>query len=124
LPEPLVSGCLCQIPESWFEEAGVEGVRAFKCPSTEIQAELSEKYSTYRVYTLRSDGFSTWVVGGTVESAPAETTTVTTTVTTVTTATTTPPVETTTPPAKPTPGFEVVIAIAGLLAVAYLLRRR
>ncbi len=65
-----------------------------------------------------------WVVGGYVEKAEAETTTVTTTSTTTIVTTTTPPVETTTPPAKPTPGFEAVIAITGLLAVAYLLRRR
>ncbi len=52
------------------------------------------------------------------------TTPVTTTTTTVTTTTTTTAVTTTTTPKKPTPGFEAIFAIAGLIAVAYLLRRR
>ena len=54
-----------------------------------------------------------------LETAPV-TTTVTPTPTTPTPTPTTPPPTTTTP----TPGFEAVFAIAGLLAIAYLLRRR
>ncbi|WP_086975793.1 PGF-CTERM sorting domain-containing protein [Archaeoglobus fulgidus] len=71
-----------------------------------------------------------------LETAPTTTTVVTTTtaVTTTTVATTTTAVETTTTEAVTTtteaqqgggvPGFEAVFAIAGLLAVAYLLRRK
>ncbi|MEM0202383.1 MAG: PGF-CTERM sorting domain-containing protein [Archaeoglobaceae archaeon] len=40
------------------------------------------------------------------------------------TPTTPPPTPTPTPTPKPTPGFEAIFAIAGLLAIAYLLRRR
>ena len=55
----------------------------------------------------------------TVTATTTPVTNVTTTVTTTTTA-----VTTTTTPKKPTPGFEAIFAIAGLIAVAYLLRRR
>ncbi len=55
----------------------------------------------------------------TVVTTTTTTTTVATTTTTTTTATTT-----TTTPGGGIPGFEAVFAIAGLLAVAYLLRRR
>ena len=39
-------------------------------------------------------------------------------------STPTPPPSTPTPPGPPIPGFKVVVAIAGLLTVAYLLRKR
>ncbi len=58
----------------------------------------------------------------TTTTVPTTTTTVapTTTVAKTTTVVTTPPPTTT----KKTPGFEAIFAIAGLLAIAYLLRRR
>ena len=64
-----------------------------------------------------------------VTTTPITTTTITTTtnvtatVTAATTTTTVTTMTTTTTPKKPTPGFEAIFAIAGLIAVAYILRR-
>ncbi len=110
--------------------------------------ELAEKYydldptSTYAKNYDADDDVLTWVTVKLSETAPTTPTETTTTVVTTTTPVTTTPVETTpvkttpvettpektpekTPEEKPPiPGFEAIFAIAGLLAVAYLLRRK
>jgi len=85
----------------------------------ELETKFVGSDEEYNYYVASTPGFSFFAVK--LES-PA----VTTTVSTTTTATATTAAVTTTP-AKPwwaIPGFEAVFAIAGLLGVAYLLRRR
>ena len=66
----------------------------------------------------------TTTVTKTVTTTVPTTTTTTTVTTTATTTATAAATTATTTKTKPTPGFEAIFAIAGLLAVAYLLRRR
>lgn len=82
---------------------------------------FTSKDSGMAVISVKSKGF----VSGTtaIVVIPASTLTPTPTPTPVATPTPT-PFPTPPPAAAPAPGFEVVFAIAGLLVVAYLLRKR
>lgn len=85
--------------------------------------ELSTKFlksdEKLNYYVAETDGFS-YFAAVVKEIAPAATPTTTPT----TTPTSMPAPATTTPASKPIPGFEAPFAIAGLIAIAYLIRRR
>ena len=90
-------------------------------PIFQLIQNLVPYFFLYPIYNATATATATTTVAPTTTVATTTTTVApTTTVAKTTTVTTTVPPTTT----KKTPGFEAIFAITGLLAIAYLLRRR
>ena len=112
-----------EVAHTWSESPGVISRLSWAAPSSQdVYFAIERRHDT----ESREYSFDVSVEAGAIPT-PTPTPTPTSTETPITPEPTKPtqtPVTPSTPETTPTPAFEAIFAIAGLLAMAYLLRRR